>query len=237
MEILLDPNHSNSRIQSLCGFQLKALTHAATAFPTVRRIVYSTCSLYKAENERLVNLFLEENGNDWKLIAPKCLAAWERRGLAEDTRSSTTDVDLPKTPLTDAERRCLIRVDPQQDATNGFFVACLQRKTSGREYNEAPLEIPARENVKEKSPSKIEMYHNQFHDMHPKSTKSIKEDSSSKRSNFGLPKEMGNQPEIQDRSGVAEPKKPHISKKRAKKLEWKWKQHERKIERLKLAKS
>ena len=104
MEMLLDPSHSNSRIQSLCGFQLKALTHAATAFPTVRKIVYSTCSPYKAENERLVNLFLEENGNDWKLIAPKCLAAWERRGLAEDTRSSTTDVDLPKTPLTDAEK-------------------------------------------------------------------------------------------------------------------------------------
>jgi hypothetical protein len=56
-------------------------------------------------------------------VAPPCLSHWARRGQA-----LPSDVDSGgATTLTEAELQCLVRCN-EQDETNGFFVACLQRR-------------------------------------------------------------------------------------------------------------
>ena len=109
-----DPTHTDRRIQSLARFQAKALTHAMVEFEKVNRIVYSTCSLYIEENEQVVQQVLADHGDDWKLVAPKCLTTWSRRGI--ETKG-----------LTPEQAQAMIRVDPTTDETNGFFVACFER--------------------------------------------------------------------------------------------------------------
>lgn len=43
----------SDRLQKLGGLQIKILSHAMTNFPNVKRIAYSTCSLYEEENEEV----------------------------------------------------------------------------------------------------------------------------------------------------------------------------------------
>lgn len=129
-DILLDPSCSGSgifsrqgsstittiesdRLQALQHFQMTALSHALTAFEHVQRVVYSTCSLHEQENEAVVAAILRQCGHAWRLVAPKCLATWERRGQV-------------KAGLTPEQAAMLIRVD-RPDRTNGFFVACFER--------------------------------------------------------------------------------------------------------------
>ncbi|KAL7987103.1 hypothetical protein Chor_006022 [Crotalus horridus] len=75
--ILLDPSCSGSgmvnrlaeeestslpmRLQALAGFQRKMLAHALQ-FPALQRLVYSTCSVHKEENEDVVKNVLEQEG-------------------------------------------------------------------------------------------------------------------------------------------------------------------------------
>ncbi|KAG8122878.1 hypothetical protein E2320_018278 [Naja naja] len=76
--ILLDPSCSGSgmvnrlaeeestsppmRLQALAGFQRKMLAHALQ-FPGLQRLVYSTCSVHKEENEDVVQDVLEQEGS------------------------------------------------------------------------------------------------------------------------------------------------------------------------------
>jgi 25S rRNA (cytosine2278-C5)-methyltransferase len=118
--------HDVQRVQSLASFQLLALKHAMTKFDKVTKIVYSTCSLYQQENELVVlhalreaHEELQEKGTDttWELVAPRCLKHWHRRGVTVEGQ------------VTAQEAETMIRVDPSAgDETNGFFVACLQRR-------------------------------------------------------------------------------------------------------------
>ncbi|OXB71377.1 UNVERIFIED_CONTAM: hypothetical protein H355_011754 [Colinus virginianus] len=75
--ILLDPSCSGSgmvtrlpleeaapsaeRLQALAGFQRKVLSHALR-FPAVQRLIYSTCSVHREENEDVVHAVLQETG-------------------------------------------------------------------------------------------------------------------------------------------------------------------------------
>lgn len=138
--ILLDPSCSGSgivntpdrladkisesdknRLKSLSSFQLVALKHAMS-FPNVERIVYSTCSIHKEENEDVVAVALQESNamiNDkslhWNLVLPVSLSSWHRRGLKHDL-------------LTEDQTNCLIRVNGLDgDDTNGFFVSYFER--------------------------------------------------------------------------------------------------------------
>lgn len=105
------PEGEEARVRKLAAFQRRALGHALS-FPGVERVVYSTCSLYRAENEDVVASAMEEHRGAWELR--KVLRAWPRRGLPHDG-------------LAAAESACLVRARPE-DGTHGFFVACFHRR-------------------------------------------------------------------------------------------------------------
>ena len=160
--ILLDPTCSGSgcrdgdnndnddrrRLRSLAAFQTSALLHAMT-FPNCRRIVYSTCSVHSIENEHVVVLALHQQTHrgEWKLVSPRCLTSWERRGCQRAANSDKDNNDengsssssLPH--LTDTQLAALIRVDPNLDDTGGFFVACLERSNADPSSSIRPVAV------------------------------------------------------------------------------------------------
>lgn len=98
---------SKERLQQLSRFQIKILKHAAK-FPSLRRMVYSTCSIHEEENELVVKEILDSCSN-WKLVSG-ILPTWHRRGL--DKFEFGKD---------------LIRASAKEDKMNGFFVALFER--------------------------------------------------------------------------------------------------------------
>ena len=100
-----------ARLEKLAAFQLAAVTAALTKFPNVDRVAYSTCSVHAAENEAVVAAALAA-APGWQLRP--ALPAWPRRGA-------------PHAGLDLAQSDCLVRCDPAEDATNGFFVALFER--------------------------------------------------------------------------------------------------------------
>lgn len=71
---------SQERLAALAGFQTTALRHALTF--AVDRVVYSTCSVHEPENEGVVSDVLKQARDEWHLVAPACLESWPRRGRA-----------------------------------------------------------------------------------------------------------------------------------------------------------
>lgn len=98
---------SKERLQALAGFQLRALCHALT-FPSLQRLVYSTCSLSQEENEDVVQEALQQNLGTFRL-AP-VLPDWPHRGLSTFPGSE----------------HCL-RASPETTLTGGFFIAVFER--------------------------------------------------------------------------------------------------------------
>ncbi|NWS60262.1 NSUN5 methyltransferase, partial [Chunga burmeisteri] len=133
--ILLDPSCSGSgmvnrmpreeaapsaeRLQALAGFQRKVLSHALS-FPALWRLVYSTCSLYREENEDVVHSVLQEWGSTFRLV--NAFPSWPCRGLAAFPGA-----------------QCCIRASPADTLTHGFFVAVLERC---REGDAVPSSLP-----------------------------------------------------------------------------------------------
>ncbi|KIP08058.1 hypothetical protein PHLGIDRAFT_70105 [Phlebiopsis gigantea 11061_1 CR5-6] len=110
---------SEERLQKLASFQLLMIRHAMQ-FPSVERIVYSTCSVHATENEHVVReaLKTEECKAGKFRLAPRelVLPTWSRRGLSDE-------LDNPD------DAQSLIRCSPGEDATNGFFVSMFVRET------------------------------------------------------------------------------------------------------------
>ncbi|XP_034392173.1 probable 28S rRNA (cytosine-C(5))-methyltransferase [Cyclopterus lumpus] len=117
--VLLDPSCSGSgmvclrdnassadqdaRLASLASFQLRCLNHGLK-FPRLKRLVYSTCSVHRQENEEVVAACLQQNPG-FRLVP--LLAEWPERGLEP----------LPQ---------CL-RASTTKTRTQGFFVALLEK--------------------------------------------------------------------------------------------------------------
>ncbi|KAI5190392.1 25S rRNA (cytosine2278-C5)-methyltransferase [Nematocida minor] len=115
--ILVDPSCSGSgihpneekdhnRLNKLSAFQVKILQRALS-FPKVRKVVYSTCSLYEEENEGVVKQVLDTNSN---FTLEKVLPQWSKRG-AEGYEFSEN----------------VVRCD-EETGTKGFFMAMFVRK-------------------------------------------------------------------------------------------------------------
>lgn len=104
--------YSDERVKSLASFQSAALRHALS-FTSVQRIVYSTCSVYIEENEGVVASVLEEaTALGFRLT--RALPSWSRRGL-------------PARGLDANDASMVLRTNPVEDDTDGFFVALFLR--------------------------------------------------------------------------------------------------------------
>uniref|UniRef100_A0ACD5Z8L9 Uncharacterized protein n=1 Tax=Avena sativa TaxID=4498 RepID=A0ACD5Z8L9_AVESA len=111
-----DDAGSTARIRKLSAFQRKVLSHALS-FPSVERLVYSTCSIHQAENEDVVNSVLPlATSLGFELATP--FPQWRRRGL----------------PVFDGSEH-LLRTDPEDDL-EGFFIALFVRKAAADDTSE-----------------------------------------------------------------------------------------------------
>ncbi|XP_006889853.1 PREDICTED: putative methyltransferase NSUN5 [Elephantulus edwardii] len=138
--ILLDPSCSGSgmptrqledpgadapckeRLQALAGFQQRALSHALT-FPSLQRLVYSTCSLCREENEDVVQAALHSSSGTFRL-AP-VLPSWPHRGLST----------FP------GAEHCL-RASPETTLTGGFFIAVFERQEVSSSASQTAKVVP-----------------------------------------------------------------------------------------------
>ncbi|GIX69299.1 hypothetical protein CEXT_508531 [Caerostris extrusa] len=109
MDTVTDTEDSKNvlRLQKLAGFQILLLKHALT-FPSVKRVVYSTCSISEEENEYVVHEVLNHFRNMFKLVS--VMPDWPFRG--------SDNYEFGKL--------CL-RAHPEKTFTNGFFVAMFER--------------------------------------------------------------------------------------------------------------
>eukprot|EP01125_Pyxidicula_operculata_P014645 TRINITY_DN489_c0_g1_i2.p1 TRINITY_DN489_c0_g1~~TRINITY_DN489_c0_g1_i2.p1 ORF type:complete len:217 (-),score=56.18 TRINITY_DN489_c0_g1_i2:16-666(-) len=110
----------DERLENLASFQLSAIKHAFT-FPSLQRLVYSTCSIHQIENEDVVQKALEESNGKFKLV--KLLPNWKCRGRKEGFEFADY----------------CIRSGPENH-TIGFFVSCFERVT---ESDNVPQASPA----------------------------------------------------------------------------------------------
>ena len=104
----------DTRVEKLAAFQLAAVTRAMR-LPRARRLVYSTCSVHRQENEDVVEKAMEVGrAHGWKL--GEALPGWPCRGLGGDWQALCA------------------RAGPEraQGATDGFFVALFERDSDER---------------------------------------------------------------------------------------------------------
>ena len=212
------------RIHSLANFQLVALKHAMS-FPSVDRIVYSTCSVHDEENEVVVGKALSEvnesmqdsNDKEWQLVSPDCLRHWPRRGKAGGIGG-----------LSEKQANCLIRCDGLDgDETNGFFVSYFERKKELKGAGK-PNETNATTRCLEMS---IPFYEGQFSKMEDENKELPS--SGSDKSNANKEKRLiSNEKQQEERPGNGKSQEKIIAKKKAKKLAWKQKQALQKAQRL-----
>jgi len=119
------------RLTTLSNFQLHILTHAMR-FPSAHKITYSTCSIHFEENEGVVFQALASSiakQRGWKILTRERqvdgMRAWNRRGVWDDDKISTTVDERHKQEVLDACIRCDKGTD---EGTMGFFVTALIRE-------------------------------------------------------------------------------------------------------------
>ncbi|XP_036910675.1 28S rRNA (cytosine-C(5))-methyltransferase [Sturnira hondurensis] len=113
---------SEERLRALAAFQQRALCHAL-AFPSLQRLVYSTCSIYQEENEDVIRDALQQSSGTFRLTP--VLPSWPHRGL---------------NTFPGAEH-CL-RASPETTLTGGFFIAVLERVEVSSSVSQAEVSAP-----------------------------------------------------------------------------------------------
>lgn len=108
----IDNKYEVGRLKSLQAFQVFLLRHALLNFPTVKGVVYSTCSINREENEDVIDEILTNVGDAYELVSIEKL-------LKKDwINYSSNDSGCKK--------KC-IYAKPKIDLCNGFFVALFKR--------------------------------------------------------------------------------------------------------------
>lgn len=109
----LDPDEKNpERLKKLAGLQIKMLSYAMSTFPDVKRIAYSTCSLYEEENEQVVQRCLEMNPSFKLLSGKKALRNKWRNVGSQDYKK--------------IGKNCLY-TRPDDDLADGIFIAIFEK--------------------------------------------------------------------------------------------------------------
>jgi putative methyltransferase len=163
------------RLRGLSLFQAGMIDHAMQ-FPSLRRIVYSTCSIHHEENESVVMRALESpiaKSRGWKL-APRSqvIPSWATRGMLEHCHGQADVAEsmircvpggtTSAAPDQDQEQeQGMSTVD--MDATNGFFLACFERRPNNSAKNKKRNQR-AREKAKEGKRARIERTSDQDQD-------------------------------------------------------------------------
>lgn len=111
------------RLKRLQSFQVLLLRHALLNFPTVKRVVYSTCSMYPEENEMVIDEILGNIDAAYKLVPIKHLMKNQWMNFSSKDYKCGDN--------------CLY-ARPDIDYSNGFFVAVFERNP------EVPLPDPHR---------------------------------------------------------------------------------------------
>ncbi|KOC62174.1 Putative methyltransferase NSUN5 [Habropoda laboriosa] len=101
-----------NRLKQLQSFQVFLLRHALLNFPKVKKVVYSTCSIYPEENEQVVDEVLENVQNAYKLVPVRELLKEEWLNFSSKTYNCSD--------------KCLYAIS-DVDLCNGFFVAVFER--------------------------------------------------------------------------------------------------------------
>ncbi|KAK2581801.1 hypothetical protein KPH14_002274 [Odynerus spinipes] len=107
-----DGIYESERLKNLQAFQVFLLRHALLNFPSVKRVVYSTCSINREENEDVIDEVLSNIGNAYKLVSIKKL-------LKKDWINYSSEDS-------NCKKKC-IYARPEVDLCNGFFVAVFKR--------------------------------------------------------------------------------------------------------------
>uniref|UniRef100_A0A0A9VZG9 Putative methyltransferase NSUN5 n=1 Tax=Lygus hesperus TaxID=30085 RepID=A0A0A9VZG9_LYGHE len=107
-----DPNANTEggRYSKLRNLQAKMLRSALTDYPAARRVTYSTCSISEEENESVIDEFLGDVPGGFSLVDLTPFYPGLSRGRSNYKCGS----------------KC-IRLSPETDGTNGFFIAMFER--------------------------------------------------------------------------------------------------------------
>lgn len=149
MELCVHNYIEATRLAKLTSLQEKFLKHAMNAFPKAKRIVYSTCSVFPEENERVITNVVKASRTKWKVQDVKELLKGQWNNFGSSMYGSMG-------------ARCMY-AKPDSDFTIGFFLAVLDRdpkdaeKSQNKELRNAKLST---ENVTEISNAKKELNDN-----------------------------------------------------------------------------
>ncbi|PWN37240.1 S-adenosyl-L-methionine-dependent methyltransferase, partial [Meira miltonrushii] len=134
------------RLKGLAAFQSSMIDHAMH-FPSLQRLVYSTCSIHHEENEEVVIKALNSDiakKRGWRLAQRReVVSSWPTRGITEHCKGDQV--------LANGMIRCVPggeenadaaqsntgseSTEPHMEATNGFFVTCFVRSVEQKGDN------------------------------------------------------------------------------------------------------
>ena len=133
-----------SRLANLSSFQLRLLQHAM-AFPSAKRISYSTCSLHKEENEHVVaRALLSDIAREcgWRVLRRKeqveGMREWEGRGSGDAVREVLGEGGGTR-EVEDVAEACIRCEKGGEGGTMGFFVVGFVRGEAVGEVDGAEM--------------------------------------------------------------------------------------------------
>ena len=139
------------RLQSLSVFQLKLIMHAFQ-FPKVRRITYSTCSIYAEENEHVVMKALTSSvaaQEGWHILRRddqvSGMKNWSIRGDLAACQGNMAGDHIDNADVVEVANGCIRCEKGTKEGTQGFFVAAFIRRCDDPSTSDRNLGSEAQE--------------------------------------------------------------------------------------------